>query len=117
MNIKRIEQVTNGWVAYDEHNTVIAVATNGEQLVQILNINTNTKAPDHETSLVYLNMNPDFNFDKFWRDVKAGRKIDAIVAFRHAFISADHGKVAVGLKASKDFVETTIQNARGVNWR
>mgnify|MGYP003492262190 CR=1 FL=1 len=115
MNVKRIEQVTNGWVAYDEHNTVIAVATNGEQLVEILNINT--KVPDPESSLVYLNMNPNFNSSEFWRNVKADRKIDAIVAFRHAFISEDHGKVAIGLKASKDFVETAIQNASGVNWR
>lgn len=115
MNVKRIEKVANGWIAYDEFGIAVAVATNGEQLVAILNINT--KAPDHETASVYLHLNPDFDFDKFWRDVKADRKIDAIVAFRSAFVSQDHGKVTVGLKASKDFVETTIQNARGVNWR
>ena len=114
MNVKRIEKVTNGWVVFNEYDEVMAVATNGEQLAEILDINT--RPATYHTDSVYLHLNPDFNFDKFWRDVKADRKIDAIKYFRHAFISADHANVMVGLKAAKNFVETSIQNARGVNW-
>lgn len=108
MNVKRIEKVANGWVAYDEFGIAVAVATTDEQLAGILNITPQT--PAHQTYSVYLDLNPDFNFSDFWLDVKGGRKIDAIKAFRHVFVSADHANVKVGLKASKDFIESIAQN-------
>ena len=100
MNVNRIEKVANGWVAYDEHNTVIAVATNSEQLMKILDI---TPCSEHDS--VYLTMNPDFNFNYFWHEMVVGNKIEAIKAFRNAFEGDHRDQVSVGLKLAKDFVE------------
>ena len=108
MNVKRIEKVTNGWVVFNEYDEVMAVATNGEQLAEILDINT--KPATYHTDSVYLTQNPDFNSSEFWMSVKDNRKIDAIKAFRRAFVSEDHGKVTVALKYSMDFVESIFQN-------
>lgn len=116
MSVHQIKKVNNGWVAFDEYGDVIDIASTKEQLAEILDISENDVRKD-EAQQFYLDTNPDFNFDKFWRDVKTDRKIDGIVAFRRAFVSKDHANVTVGLRASKNFVETSIQNARGVNWR
>lgn len=104
MNAHRIEKVTNGWVAYDDYNSVIAVATTDEQLADILGINI-SPVPAYATNLVKLNLNPDFNFNYFWHEMKAGNKIEAIKAFREAFVAEHHDHASVGLKAAKDFVE------------
>ena len=109
MNVNRMEKVSNGWVAYDEFGTAVAVATSEEQLADILGI-TRSSFPDYKSDSVFLNMNPDFNFDNFWQDVNSGRKIDAIKAFRRAFVSEDHRTTTLGLKESKEFVESIFYN-------
>ena len=107
MNVKNIEKVTNGWVAYDEFGNAVAVATTQEQLADMLGIIINS-TPAYTPKSVYLNMSENFNPAQFFRYVNAGRKIDAIKAFRHAFESADHFKTMIGLKESKDFVEALM---------
>lgn len=109
MNVKRMEKVSNGWVAYNEFGTAVAVATSEEQLADILGI-TRSSFPHYKSDSVFLNMNPVFNFEYFWQDVKSGRKIDAIKAFRRAFVSNEHSSVTIGLKESKDFVESICEN-------
>lgn len=109
MNVKRMEKVTNGWIAYDDFGIPVAVATSEEQLADILDINI-SPVPAYTSNSVYLTMNPEFNFNHFWQDVKARRKIEAIKAFRKAFVSNDHGTVSVGLREAKDFVESIFDN-------
>ena len=107
MNVKNIEKVTNGWVAYDEFGAAVAVATTQEQLADMLGIIINS-TPAYTPKSVFLTLNHNFNPAQFFRDVNAGRKIDAIKAFRNAFVSEDHSRVTVGLKESKDFVEALM---------
>ena len=112
MNAHRIEKVTNGWVAYDDYNSVIAVSTTDEQLLEILGITPKVVSVAADDS-VYLTISPDFNFNYFWHEMKAGNKIEAIKAFRKAFVAEHHDHASVGLKAAKDFVEDIMSKMEG----
>ena len=109
MSVHQIKKVNNGWVAFDEFGDVIDIASTKEQLAEILDISENDVRKDGEIQQIYLDVNPNFNFDYFWSEIKRENKVQAIRTFRRAFTDRNNVDVVIGLKASKDFVEEIIR--------